>query len=61
MEKKKEANNSEKSNAEENSEERNNFEEALRAIFSLSPQQAKAIRESKPEQERTPEKPEGDN
>ena len=59
MAKKNEVKNSERSSEEENSEERKNFEEALRAIFSLSPEQAKAIRES--ESEETQEKQDGDN
>ena len=49
--KKNEVKPSERENEEENSEERQNFENALKAIFSLSPEEAKKIRESKPEPE----------
>lgn len=50
MAKKKEAKNSE-IKSEKKSEERVNFENALKAIFSLSPEQARAIRESEPDEE----------
>lgn len=50
MAKKKEVKNSE-TDSEEKSEERVNFENALKAIFSLSPEQARAIRESEPDEE----------
>lgn len=50
MAKKKEVSNSENDN-EEKSEERVKFESALKLIFSLSPEQARAIRESEPDEE----------
>ena len=54
MAKKKEVKNYE-TELNDGSEEWLNFERGMKAIFSLTPEQAKAIRESKPDEEPEPE------